>query len=90
MQQHGAQPYDQKTNLSRPGEILIMPDNNSNLFELPNLVIVDAIEIPMRRWVTTSRGTSGAGFYSSVWGPLPFSFGPVPAEHYSFIRLSPR
>lgn len=90
MQQYGAQPYDQKTNWSHPGEILIMPDNNSNLFELPSPVIVDTVEIPMSLGVTTSRGTSGAGFYSSVWGPLPFSFGPVPAEHYSFIRLPQR
>ncbi len=87
MQQHGAKPYDQKTNLSKPGEILIMPGNNSNLFEVPSDLITHIIELPMARGVTTSRGTSGAGFYSSVWGPLPFSFGPVPPERYSFVRL---
>ncbi len=88
MQLHGTQPYDQKTNLSKPGEILIMPGNNSNLFEVPSDLITHVIELPMPRGVTTSNGTSGAGFYSSVWGPLPFAFGPVPPERYSFVRLS--
>lgn len=87
MQQLGAQPYDQKTNLSKPGEILIMPGNNSNLFEVPSDLITHEIELPMPRGVTTSNGAAGAGFYSSVWGPLPFSFGPVPPERYSFVRL---
>ena len=87
MEQLGAQPYDQKTNLARPGETLIMPQNNSNLFAVPPGLITETIDIPMPRGVTTSRGTSGAGFYSSVWGPLPFSFGPVPSETYNFIRL---
>ena len=87
MQQLGAKPYDQKTNLSQPGETLIMPANNSNLFEVPPNLITHVIELPMPIGVTTSNGTSGAGFYSSVWGPLPFSFGPIPPERYSFVRL---
>jgi hypothetical protein len=87
MQAWGAQPYDQKNNLSKTGEFLIMPENNSNLFEVSQELIGEVIELPMHRGVTTSRGTAGAGFYSSVWGPLPFSFGPVPDEHYSIIRL---
>jgi hypothetical protein len=87
MQEFGAQPYDRKTNRSNPGELLVMPENNSNLFEVPGGLVTEIIEIPMRTGVTTSRGTSGAGFYSSVWGPLPFAFGPVPPERYSFVRL---
>jgi hypothetical protein len=90
MQEFGAQPYDQKTNRSKPGELLVMPDNNSNLFEVPGGLVTQVIEIPIRTGVTTSRGTSGAGFYSSVWGPLPFVFGPVPPERYSFIHLPQR
>jgi len=90
MQQAGAQPYDQKNNLSKPGEILVMPDNNSNLFEVSPDLVSEVIELPMKHGVITSRGTAGAGFYSSVWGPLPFSFGPVPPERYSLIRLPNR
>ena len=87
MQQYGFRPYDQKNNLSQPGDTLIMPDNNSNLFEVSSNVIYHTIEIPMHRGVITQRNDRGAGFYSTVWGPLPFSFGPVPPERYSFIRL---
>jgi hypothetical protein len=87
MQQWGAEPYVQKDNQARPGELLIMPDNNSNLFEVSHDLVTQVIELPMHRGVTTSRGGTGAGFYSSVWGPLPFSFGPVPSEGYSFVRL---
>jgi hypothetical protein len=31
----------------------------------------------------------GAGFYASVWGPLPFAFGEVPPERYLIARLAP-
>jgi hypothetical protein len=87
MQQFGAQPYDQNNNLSHPGDTLIMPENNSNLFEVSSDVIYQVMDLPLHRGVITMRDTRGAGFYASFRGPLPFSFGPVPPEHYSFIRL---
>ncbi len=29
------------------------------------------------------------GFYFAGWGPLPFAFGPVPAERYFLLQLAP-
>jgi hypothetical protein len=87
MQQYGARPYDNTSNLAQPGDTMILPDNNSNLIEVPTDMVTQVIELPIRRGVTTSRNLRGAGFYADVWGPLPYSFGPVPAEHYSFIRI---
>jgi hypothetical protein len=33
-------------------------------------------------FVTIMNRKIGAGFYSDVWGPLPFALGPAPAEEY--------
>jgi hypothetical protein len=30
---------------------------------------------------------TGAGFYSSLWGPLPFSIGASPAERYLILEV---
>lgn len=87
MQQSGARPYDQQANLAQPGETLIVPDNNSNIFEPPPDLITQVVELPIPRGVTTSRNLRGAGFYADLWGPLPYSFGPVPPERYTFIKL---
>jgi hypothetical protein len=32
------------------------------------------------------NGSAGAGYYSDGWGPLPFVFGPAPAEDYLVFR----
>jgi hypothetical protein len=31
-------------------------------------------------WLATMRESAGAGFYASIWGPLPFAFGPINAD----------
>jgi hypothetical protein len=36
------------------------------------------------------RGDVGAGFYASVFGPLPYAFGRIPAERYSVIEVKAR
>jgi len=43
--------------------------------------LADRASRPRRHYGT------GAGFYSSVWGPLPFSFGRIPSENYLVVRL---
>jgi hypothetical protein len=57
---------------------------------LPSIVeSQETIELRMRSWLTTMNRTCGAGYYSAVWGPLPFAFGPVPAERYQILRMAP-
>jgi hypothetical protein len=74
-----------------PGDFLANAGNRL-LFEVRAEFVAsrDVIQIPMHLGVTTVQGELGTGFYSSDWGPLPFSFGPVLPERYELIRLGPR
>ena len=72
----------------RPGDFIATVGDRV-LFEVrPEFVASrDVIRIPMRLGIATAQGKLGAGFFSSDLGPLPFAFGPVPAESYELIRL---
>jgi len=43
---------------------------------------VEKIRIRSLSWLSVMNGATGAGFYSSLFGPLPFTFGSVPEEIY--------
>jgi hypothetical protein len=75
----------------QPGQILAIPDNNTLAFWTPPGFTGPAqvIEVNISRGVTTMKPQMGAGFYSSMWGPLPFAFGHVPPERYFVVRLTP-
>jgi len=47
----------------------------------------DLIEIPSRVPATVMRRRTGAGFYSSIWGPLPFSWGDRDAVRIQVYRI---
>ncbi|MGA8151580.1 MAG: glycosyltransferase family 39 protein [Terriglobales bacterium] len=91
MQANGARPVDVSNFSSsfRAGDFVVLPKNNTNLFEIaPQFVISqEVIELPMPRRAATMCPELGAGFYSSVWGPLPFAIGPVAPERYLILRL---
>jgi len=91
MQAYGAQPVDISNFSSsfHAGDFVVLPKNNTNLFEIaPEFVTSrEVIELPMPRRAATMCPELGAGFYSSVWGPLPFAIGPVTPERYSVLRL---
>jgi 4-amino-4-deoxy-L-arabinose transferase-like glycosyltransferase len=91
MQGYGARPVDVRNFSSsfHAGDFMVLPKNNTNLFEIaPQFVTSqEVMELPMPRRAATMCPELGAGFYSSVWGPLPFAFGPVTAERYTVLRL---
>ena len=91
MQAYGAHPVDVRNFSSsfHAGDFVVLPKNNTNLFEIaPEFVTSrEMIELPMSRRAATMCPELGAGFYSSVWGPLPFAIGPVTPERYSLLRL---
>ncbi len=88
MEAFGARPLEQGESGSHPGDIIVVPVNNTNPFKLAEettlMKIVD-VAVPAR--VATMSPGLGAGFYSSVWGPLPFAFGAVPNERYYMVRV---
>ncbi len=91
MQSYGAQPVDIHSFRFAPGEVIVIPENNTNIFGLPSGVPASQqiIEVKTDPWIATMRPEVGAGFYASIWGPLPFAFGTVPPEHYRLLTLLP-
>jgi hypothetical protein len=52
----------------------------------------EILTFPGPSLLATWNETMGAGFYASLWGPLPFVFGHVPPEGvsvYDFGLLAP-
>ena len=90
MESLGARPADFDSSQATSGDFMVVPDNNTNtLGVLPSIVESrETVELHMRSWLSTMNKERGAGFYSTVWGPLPFAFGPVPAERYSILHMA--
>jgi hypothetical protein len=88
MMEHGAKPWDGKIDRGRAGQLIAIPDNNCNIapFKWKTENIVD-IEDAARTTVTTMHYMRAAGFYAEIWGPLPYTFGPVPPERFRVERL---
>jgi 4-amino-4-deoxy-L-arabinose transferase-like glycosyltransferase len=90
MESTGAQPLDSsKVGDLRGGDIVIIPVNNTGTFDIDprHIESRETIEIGLRQWVGTMKPELGAGFYSSMWGPLPFAFGAFPSEQYRCIKI---
>lgn len=71
-----------------PGDIVVIPANNSfgrikniDSFHKKN-PLLQLVEVGPRQWLTTMNPAMGAGFYSHLWGPLPFVFGLADQEKY--------
>ena len=87
----GARPADLRNSPFHAGDVLIIPENTTNSFgPPPGFVLADVrmSELPLAGGVATMSEPAGAGFYASVWGPLPFAFGKVPPERYLVARLA--
>jgi 4-amino-4-deoxy-L-arabinose transferase-like glycosyltransferase len=92
LQTLGAKPFDILTNQAKPGEIMVIPSNNANIF-LPDKETVRILEI-LRfegcRWLSSMHPAMGAGFYADSSGPLPYAFGRVPSDdYYVFLIVQP-
>lgn len=74
---------------SHRGDIIIIPTNNTNLHSLPEEVAVrnEIFEVDLLRWAGTMNFPLGAGFYTDIWGPLPFVIGTVETEQYLVFTL---
>jgi 4-amino-4-deoxy-L-arabinose transferase-like glycosyltransferase len=72
-----------------PGDLVITPELNTNLVVLPTATVrvLEERLFPVDAWATTLSHRRGAGFYAALWGPLPFSFGPAPAQRYRVFEV---
>ena len=86
----GAAALDLKNPALKPGDTLAMPVHNVFISQ-PNsgaAELHEIISVQGSRWLTTWSEDVGAGFYSSVPGPLPFAFGKVPPETVGIYVLN--
>ncbi len=89
MQLNGGVPVDLRRDSIAVGEVMAIPENADNVIRLPENIVEELEVLRLgegRLSATMSHGT-GAAFYSTVHGTLPYSFGPVPLENYRVYRL---
>lgn len=84
MESHGAKALDRNRPAINEGDVIIMPMNNTNLMWLPQnqFHLVGKRQLMPFRWIGTMSKKNGAGFYSDIYGPLPFSVGNIEPEEY--------
>ena len=72
-----------------PKDIMIMPLNNTNVQALPEGAVesIRIMEVPVGPWLSTLQDDVGAGFYATVFGPMPYVFGRIPPEQYGIKRI---
>jgi 4-amino-4-deoxy-L-arabinose transferase-like glycosyltransferase len=88
MMEQGAAPWDGDHDRGQQGQLIAIPDNNCNIapFKWTTENVID-FEDSTRAYATTMHYMRAAGFYAEAWGPLPFTFGPVPPESFRVERL---
>jgi 4-amino-4-deoxy-L-arabinose transferase-like glycosyltransferase len=87
MEQWRAKPVDQNERGIVSGDLVIIPVNNTNIRRTPPATPgrTELVNFPQFLLATMSPET-GAGFYSSRWGPLPWVFARIPPEPYLVFR----
>ena len=89
MQLFGGRPFDAERSLPAAGDLYVVPANNANLLLPPSELVQlrEVLEVPSSSWISTMNLAAGAGFYTDMWGPLPFSLGALPLEHYYIYEM---
>jgi hypothetical protein len=89
MQQLGAHPLVLEPLGLNPGQIVVMPMNNTCWVDLPpdRIEPLSNLEVKAASWISLMNNSIGAGYYSDDWGPAPFVFGPAKPEQYSIVRV---
>lgn len=90
MSRQGGRAVDLVNPKALPGEIMIVPYDNTDVFFYDSRFYdrLQELEFPACQWLATLQHRVGAGFYSGIWGPMPFVFGPNPTEKYAIWRLN--
>jgi len=90
MQKEGASPMNLQHLQLTQGDYIAMPSANSNVYPLKEPVAeLKTFVVPVRGMLSTMNGETGAGFYASAWGPLPFAFGRVAPQIVTVFAYDP-
>jgi hypothetical protein len=89
MEQWGAKPFDRKNPQLAHGDLLVGLFSDTNIAQLSTQTVATWSEstfsaVPV---VSTLRYGTGAGFYSSLHGPLPWVIDKLPSPRYYAARI---
>ncbi len=68
-------------------DIVVEPSNHTYPVRLPQEAKISEMGFPTGSYITTMNPLKGAGFYSAVFGPLPYAVGSESIEPYSIYRV---
>jgi hypothetical protein len=90
MEAIGARPLEIETSPVAAGDLIVVAHNNTNLRLLPDECVrgLDTFELPTGAPAATMAPPLGCGFYSTIWGPLPFTLGPAPPERFTIFAVT--
>jgi hypothetical protein len=90
LQKEGDSPLDLPHLHLTQGDYIAIPSANANVYPLTEPVAeLKTFMVPIRGSLSTMNGETGAGFYASAWGPLPFAFGKVPPQMVTVFAYDP-
>ena len=89
MESLGASPIDMKSATVKPNDVIVIPVNNTALYTLPpDFVPLKAVmKSEDESMLSTMNLHTGAGFYSDVWGPMPYVFGAAIPDVYNIYEV---
>ena len=87
----GGKPVNLKGTPIKRGDLMLVPQNNTNVGKVNSNLFrhIYHLQLESSTLIATISIKLGAGFYSSLWGPLPFAFGHVPLEQYDLYVAEP-
>lgn len=85
----GVESLDYEKPSLKKGDIVIIPSNNTNTKMLYKHMAVFRHEyaFDLFKLFSTMNGSKGAGFYSDLFGPLPFAIGATPEKYYVYEMI---
>jgi hypothetical protein len=87
MEKNGGTAYDRKKSAIHPGDIMVIPENNTNAF--PEIMAkgtpLQVLLFAPTRFLTTMNFSAAAGYYSSGFGPIPFLIDTALEERYHIV-----
>lgn len=92
MEELGAKALDMVNPRVGPDDMIVIP-NSASWVSRPDPKVatpVEALSYRPNALCSTMNPAAGACFYAASWGPLPFVFGQLKAEHYIVFRPVPR
>ena len=91
MEKLGGQQIDVEQSLFQPGDVVVVPWFNNDVFILPpgSVGLVESLKYKPYSWMNSygCAESGAAGFYGADSGPIPFAIGPLPPQVYFVVKV---